>query len=220
MGKRYTLSSTTAITKSFSQGADKAIPGVTTGMQSWSETLRDVINNPGSHGLQVQYDSGDRRRLASFAKAAIVSACNQIAQQGSDIVAEELGCDCKEITVHSHPAPDHGPGQVRVLNNAEWDKMQSGLPLEDISSVHFHGLRRPMEKWNWMRFGMACDSRYQKSQHSQKQLDDGLKQNEEDFDWHSRHYTLDQGTQLMRNLETEIRCKRASGVPKKIAGSE
>lgn len=212
MGKLYNLSNTTAITKGFSQAVDKAILGVTTGMQSWSETLRNVINDLGSDGLKVEYDSGYRRRLDSSARAAIVSACNQIAQQGSDIVAEELGCDCREITVHSHPAPDHAPVQGHVLKNAEWDRMESGLPFEDINGVRFEGFRRPIGEWNCMHFGMAYDSRYQEPKYSQEQLDDILKKNEKGFDWRGKHYTIYQGTQLMRKPETEIRYEMDTAV--------
>lgn len=214
------LSNTSAITKGYMEAVDKAILATTSGLASYSEAIRDVIREVGSNGMKIDYGSGHTRRLDSAARSNVLSACNQIAQQGSDIVAEETGCDCKEITVHSCPAPDHAPVQGHVLKNEEWTKMQNGEDFEDINGQEFDGFRRPIGEWNCMHFGMAFDSRYQVPKYTAKQLNDVLSQNEHGFYWRGRHYTMYQGTQMMRRYELKIREQMDIAVAAKAAGDQ
>lgn len=187
-------SNTTVITKNYSRMVDRAIIATTSGLSSYSKTIRQIIKDLGSNGLKIEYASGYRQRLDSAVRSNIVSACNQIAQHGSDIVAEKLGCDCKEITVHSCPAPDHASVQGHVLKNEKWDKMQAGESFEDINGATFVGFRHPISEWNCMHFGMAFDSRYQRPKYTQKQLDEILRKNQEGFEWRGKHYTMYEGT--------------------------
>ena len=214
------LSNTSAITKGYMEAVDKAILATTSGLASYSEAIRDVIREVGSNGMKIDYGSGHTRRLDSAARSNVLSACNQIAQQGSDIVAEETGCDCKEITVHSCPAWDHAPVQGHVLKNEEWTKMQNGEDFEDINGQEFDGFRRPIGEWNCMHFGMAFDSRYQVPKYTAKQLNDVLSQNEHGFYWRGRHYTMYQGTQMMRRYELKIREQMDIAVAAKAAGDQ
>ena len=219
-GNLENLSNTTVITKNYSQMVDRAIIATTSGLSSYSETTRQIIRDLGSGGMKVEYASGYKQRLDSAVRSNIVSACNQIAQQGSDIVAEKLGCDCKEITVHSCPAPDHAPVQGHVLKNEEWDKMQASESFKDINGVAFVGFRRPIGEWNCMHFGMAFDSRYQRPKYTQKQLDEILRKNQEGFEWRGKHYTMYEGTQLMRRLELQVRKQMDIAIGAKAAGLE
>lgn len=219
-GTLENLSNTTVITKNYSQMIDRAIIATTSGLSSYSETARQIIKDLGSNGLKIEYASGYKQRLDSAVRSNIVSACNQIAQQGSDIVAEKLGCDCKEITVHSCPAPDHAPVQGHVLKNEEWDKMQSGESFKDINGAAFMGFRRPIGEWNCMHFGMAFDSRYQKPKYTQEQLNEILRKNQEGFVWNGKHYTMYEGTQLMRQLELKVRKQMDIAIGAKAAGLE
>lgn len=219
-GTLENLSNTTVITKNYSQMVDRAIIATTSGLSSYTETARQIVKDLGSNGLKIEYASGYKQRLDSAVRSNIVSACNQIAQQGSDIVAEKLGCDCKEITVHSCPAPDHAPVQGHVLKNEEWDKMQAGESFKDINGAAFMGFRRPIGEWNCMHFGMAFNSRYQKPKYTQEQLNEILRKNKEGFVWNGKHYTMYEGTQLMRQLELKVRKQMDIAIGAKAAGLE
>lgn len=219
-GRMQNLANTTAVGVDYARRIDAAILATTSGLSSPEEATRDAVRAVGKDGMTVTYSSGYKQNLVSAARSNILTACNQIAQQGSDLIAEETGCDCKEITVHSCPAPDHAPVQGHVLKNEEWDKMQSGQDFEDIKGHKFDGFARPIGQWNCMHFGMAFDSRYQEPKYTQEQLDKILEQNEKGFDWRGKHYTMYQGTQMMRALERKIRKEMTAAKAAADAGDE
>lgn len=219
-GRMQNLANTTAVGVDYARRIDAAILATTSGLSSPEEATRDAVRAVGKEGMTVTYSSGYKQNLVSAARSNILTACNQIAQQGSDLIAEETGCDCKEITVHSCPAPDHAPVQGHVLKNEEWDKMQSGQDFEDIKGHKFDGFARPIGQWNCMHFGMAFDSRYQEPKYTQEQLDKILEQNEKGFDWRGKHYTMYQGTQMMRALERKIRKEMTAAKAAADAGDE
>lgn len=98
--------------------------------------------------------------------------------------------------------------------------MQNGEDFEDINGQEFDGFRRPIGEWNCMHFGMAFDSRYQVPKYTAKQLNDVLSQNEHGFYWRGRHYTMYQGTQMMRRYELKIREQMDIAVAAEAAGDE
>lgn len=220
IGTLTNLSNTTAISQRYMHLVDQAVTASVSGIASYSEVARDIILDLGSNGMQVEYQSGYHRRLDSAVRANLVSACNQVNQQGSDIIGEELGCDCKEISVHACPAPDHAPVQGHILRNEEWGRMQAGLDFEDYKGRPFKGFRRPIGEWNCGHFGMAFDSRYQEPKYDQEQLDSILEKNEQGFEWQGKHYSLYEGTQMMRKLETMIRKQMDTAVAAKSSGRD
>lgn len=219
-GRMSNLANTTVVSEGYIKAVDEAIIATATGLSSHNEATKEVVKKVGEEGMTVTYSSGHKQSLESAARSNIVTACNQMAQQGSDLVAEETGCDCKEISVHSCPAPDHAPVQGHVLKNDQWKRMQEGEDFEDINGKEFKGFRRPIGQWNCMHFGMAFDSRYQEPKYTQEQLDQILEQNEKGFEWRGKHYTMYQGTQMMRALERKIRKEMMTAKAAAEAGNE
>ena len=142
----YNLSNTTAITLGYRNAIDKAVLATSTGVGSYTETMRDTIRQLGRAGMQVTYASGYHRRLDTAVRQNIVDAVRQINKQASAMIGEELGYDAVEISAHSRSAPDHEPVQGRVFLKEDFENMQAGLPFRDVNGHLYQGFKRPISE--------------------------------------------------------------------------
>lgn len=214
------LSNTTAVQQQYRDAVDKAVLAVSSGLTDYQSATRDVIHNLGYNGMQVQYESGYHRRLDTAIRQNIVDGTNQLAQQASDMMGEALGYDAYEISAHAMSAPDHEPVQGRVFLKAEFEKLQSGLAFTDIDGRQYEPIKRPIGEWNCKHFAMSFSTQYSKRKWTNEQLDDFAKQNEEGCDIDGKHYTKYGASQLMRELETEIRREKDAAVAAQKAGDD
>lgn len=219
-GTMQNLSNTSLSWQNYRRYVDQAILAVTSGLGSYTEMTRRTVRELGYNGLQVQYSSGYHRRMDSAIRANVISAANQLAQQGSDIVAEDLGMNAKELTAHKAPAPDHAPVQGRVLLNAEFEKMQSGEGFEDIDGHKYEGFKRPIGEWNCMHMAMGFDTRYSRRKYTDEELKKIQEDNEKGCIVNGKHYTTYEANQRMRQIETEIRRQKGVGVAAEKASDE
>lgn len=217
-GTMRNLCNTTALNQRYMHFVDRAVLAVISGMGSYTEVMRDTIRELGSNGMQIHYASGYHRRLDSALRANIISAANQVAQQGSDIVSEDLGMNAKELTAHKAPAPDHAPVQGRVFLNAEFEKMQSGEGFEGIDGHKYEGFQRPIGEWNCMHTAMGFDTRYSKRKYTDEELKKILIENSKGCTVNGKKYTTYQANQRMRQIETEIRRQKGVGLAAEKAG--
>ena len=214
------LSNTTAVQQQYRDAVDKAVLAVSSGLTDYQSATRDVIHNLGYNGMQVQYESGYHRRLDTAIRQNIVDGTNQLAQQASDMMGEALGYDAYEISAHAMSAPDHEPVQGRVFLKSEFEKLQSGLAFTDIDGRQYEPIKRPIGEWNCKHFAMSFSTQYSKRKWTNEQLDDFAKQNEEGCDIDGKHYTKYGASQLMRELETEIRREKDAAVAAQKAGDD
>ena len=136
------------------------------------------------------------------------------------MMGEALGYDAYEISAHAMSAPDHEPVQGRVFLKAEFEKLQSGLAFTDIDGRQYEPIKRPIGEWNCKHFAMSFSTQYSKRKWTNEQLDDFAKQNEEGCDIDGKHYTKYGASQLMRELETEIRREKDAAVAAQKAGDD
>ena len=199
------LSNTTIASQQYRRIVDRAVLAVTTGLGDYKSAVRDGIREVGYNGLQMQYPSGYRRRLDTAIRQNIIDGAKQIAQQGSDMMSEELGYDAVEISVHLMPAPDHAPVQGHIFLREEFEKLQSEQPFEDINGNRFEPIRRQIGQWNCMHIAMGFSTMYGRPKYSQEQLDGILARNSEGCMIGGRRYTMYEASQLMRKIETQVR---------------
>ena len=199
------LSNTTAIQEQYRNAVDKAVLAVSSGLTDYQSATRDIVRQLGSSGMQVQYQSGYHKRLDTALRQNIVDGTNQLAQQASDMMGEALGYDAYEISAHAMSAPDHEPIQGRVFLKAEFDKMQTGQPFSDIDGRQYEAIKRPIGEWNCKHFAMSFSTQYSKRKWTNKQLDDFAQKNAQGCTIDGKHYTTYGASQLMRQIETEIR---------------
>lgn len=212
------LSNTTAVSETYREAVDKAVLTVSSGMSDYNSQIRNVLREVGGSGLQVEYESGFRRRLDSALRQNIVDGVKQIQQHASDMIGEDLGYDAKEISVHANSAPDHEPVQGHIFLNEEFQKLQTEQDCVDVEGRRFPAMRRPIAEWNCMHFAFSFSTKYSRPIYTTKQLDDFVEKNADGCDIDGKHYTLYEARQLMRQIETDIRRQKDIAVAAKAAG--
>ena len=214
------LSNTTAILPAYREAVDKAITAVSMGGMSYNEAARDIIRDLGYNGLQVQYESGYRRRLDTAVRQNIIDGVNQINQNASLEMGRALGYDAVELSAHANSAPDHEPVQGRVFLLAEFEKMQNGEPFQDVDGNHYEGFPRSIGEWNCMHIAMSFDTKTSIRRYTNEQLQQWKDDNAKGCDVDGKHYTLYQARQLMRQLETKVRREKDAAVAAKLNGND
>ena len=212
------LSNTTAVSETYREAVDKAILVVSSGLGDYNSQIRSTIREFGGNGLQVEYESGFKRRLDSALTQNIVDGVKQIQQHASDLIGEDLGYDAKEISVHANSAPDHEPVQGHIFLNEEFEKLQTEQDCVDIEGRHFYAMRRPIAEWNCMHFAFSYSTKYSKPKYTTEQLDEYAEKNAKGCDIDGKHYSLYEARQLMRQIETDIRRQKDIAVAAKAAG--
>jgi hypothetical protein len=216
----YNLSNTTAISQTYQETVDKAIVAVSSGVDDYKTAMRASIRNLGYNGMQVQYESGYHRRLDTAIRQNIIDGTNQIAQNASMIIGQELGYDAVEISAHLRSAPDHEPVQGRVFLLEEYHKMQDGRDFVDISGHRYSGFKRPIGEWNCMHFAMSFSTQHSVRKYTDKQLREWKELNNKGCTIDGKHYTTYQAVQLMRKIETQVRREKDTAVAARKANDK
>lgn len=216
----YNLSNTTAINFGYRNAIDRAVLATSTGVGSYTEAMRDTIKQLGRAGLQVTYASGYHRRLDTAVRQNIVDGVRQINMQASMMIGEELGYDAVEISAHSRSAPDHEPVQGRVFLKADFANMQAGLPFRDVNGHLYEGFKRPISEWNCRHIPLSFSTKYSKPVYSDEQLRRMADENQKGCVINGKHHTLYEASQMMRNIETEVRRQKDTAVAAQAAGDD
>jgi hypothetical protein len=136
------------------------------------------------------------------------------------MMGEELGYDAYELSAHTRSAPDHEPIQGRVFLIAEFEKLQTQQPFEDVDGNHYEAIRRPIGEWNCMHIAMAFSTKYSKRQYTDAQLKKWADDNEKGCMIGGKHYTTYEAAQLMRQIETQVRREKDTANAARIAGDD
>ena len=226
-GTLANLSNTTAVTmrQAYIGAIDSAILAASTGVASYTETMRDTLRQIGRAGMQVRYASGYRRRLDTAVRQNIADGINQISKNASVMIGEEINrqagsdvYDAIEISAHARSAPDHEPVQGHVFMKAEWEKLQAGLVSRDIDGRVFAGFRRPIGEWNCRHTPMSFSTKWSKRKWTDEQLRKFIDENRQGCTIDGKHRTLYEAMQMMREIETAVRREKDTAVAAQAAG--
>lgn len=214
------LSNTTAISSTYRDIVDQAIVAASTGVGDYKSAMRAAIQKLGYNGMQVQYASGYHRRLDSAVRQNIIDGANQLAQNASLMMGEELGFDAVELSAHARSAPDHEPVQGRVFLKSEFAKMQAGVDFYDVDGNHYAGFKRQIGEWNCMHLAMGFSTKYSIRRYTDNQLSEWRQDNAAGCMIGGKHYTIYEAIQLMRKIETEVRRQKDVAVSAAAAGDD
>lgn len=212
------LSNTTAISEPYRKAIDTAVLAVSSGLSDYKSATRDVIEQLGYNGMQVYYASGYHRRLDTAIRQNIIDGANQIAQNASIMMGEDLGFDAIELSAHARSAPDHEPVQGRVFLKSEFQKMQAGEAFVDVDGHSYTGFKRPIGEWNCMHIAMGFSTQYSVRRYTDEQLRAWRDANQSGCEINGKHYTTYKAVQLMRKIETEVRRQKDVAVAARAAG--
>lgn len=221
------------IGKTYQEVIDKGITAISQGKSTFDEEMKKTIKELSKSGIRtVDWENGTSRRLDTAVRMHLKSGLTNLHNETQKIIGEQINADGVEITVHSNPAPDHAEAQGRQFSNEEFEKLQSvGVALDSTGkeiNLHRELKRtksmalgfRPISEYNCYHYTFSIVLGVSKPLFNEEQLQDILDKNDKGFDFEGEHYTMYEGTQLQRQIETAIRKEKDTQIMAKTSGQD
>ena len=206
------------IQQTYQEIIDKAILSVVQGKESFYSEMRNTLKQLGGSGL-VQYESGRTRRLDSAVRMNMLAGIRQLNMENTKRFGLEYNADGVEISVHSNPAPDHEDIQGRQFSNEEYEKLENGDIAKDIKGNVYDGAdKRHIGELNCYHKIFTIVLGVSKPEYTDEQLQKIKRNNNVGFDFEGKHYTMYEGSQLQRRIETEIRRQKDTQILARASG--
>ena len=219
-GNLENLSRTTIMGESYRRIVDEAVQAVTMGVTDYNSAIRAELKKAGRAGVQVKYASGVRRRLDTAIRQNVLDGVRQVQQKAQELIGEEIGADGVDITAHPNSAPDHEPVQGRRFDLENFRKMQAGQDFEDVDGRRYEGFRRPITQWRCRHLVYYILIGVSRRMYSDDQLKKWEEENHKGVTIGGRKMTNYDATQLMRQLETEIRREKDTAILAQASGDD
>ena len=219
---------TKGIETAYREIIDNGIVNVSQGKETLQSALERQLKEIGSNGVQsIEYESGYHRRLDSAMRMNLQDGLNQLAIAQQQLVGEQVDNDGWEVTVHDRPAPDHENIQGHIFSKEEFNKLQNYEYYGEIKDYKGrtyirsaeHNIR-PIGELNCYHFAIAVVLGVDEERYSNKELKEINERNKKGFEFDGKKYTLYEGQQLQRKIETEIRKARESKILAKSGNDE
>lgn len=203
---------------------DEAVISVTQGKETFDSAMFRQLKALGESGLKVIYPTGYTRRIDSAVRMNIQGAIANLHNQMQEQISKEIDADGVEISVHENPAEDHQYAQGKQFKKKEFTKLQTtGIAKTyDNKKIDMHKGEhyRPISEWNCYHYTFAIILGVDKPQYSNKELEKIIERNNKGFEYEGKHYSMYQGTQLQRKIETEIRKQKDVQIMAKASNNE
>lgn len=190
---------------------DKCVVAISQGKETYQQAMRSTMKQLSSSGVRkIEYEGGYSRRLDTSIRQNILDSIRQVSNESQQLFGKEFDSDGIEISTHLNPSPDHYM-QGRQFSNEEYKKLQNGENAKDYqgktwSLDHNHdGNYRPISTLNCYHSIRSIILGVSKPQYTDKQLQEINKRNEKGFEFENKHYSMYEGTQLQRRIESAIR---------------
>lgn len=115
----------------FIKECDRAYNLVATGALSYSEAVKEVINNILSDGVTVTYPSGHTDTIETATLRAVRTGISQMSAQVGIARMKEMGACLAITSSHFGARPSHYLWQGKVFY-VDWNKMNEVYPLSEI----------------------------------------------------------------------------------------
>ena len=216
----------TDLARTYQETIDKAILSVAQGKSTFDEQMYSTIKELGESGLKtVDYANGRSVRLDSSVRQHLKGALRNLHNETQAVFGEEFGSDGVEISVHINPAPDHAQVQGRQFSKEEFDKFQNDQDAVDytgkvFTSEHDGKDRRSISEYNCYHYTFDIVLGVSKPEYSEEQLKKIIEDNNKGFELDGKHFTNYEGSQMMRNLELQIRKQKDIQIIAKASGNK
>lgn len=211
--------------KSYDDLLEQAFINVGQGKESFDSAMYRSIHDMGYGGLRVQYESGVVRRLDTVIRMYLSHNLTQLHEEVQRTIGKGFKSDGVEISVHTFPAPDHAEVQGHQFKKEEFEKFQNDIDCKDVNNVlfpaEFDGKdRRSIGQYNCKHYTFDIVVGVSKPNYTPSQLQKIINDNKKGFTFEDKHYTLYEGTQLQRRIETAIRSWKDEQILAKASGNE
>lgn len=198
------------INQTYNEVIDRCIVAIIQGKKTYQQAMRSTLKQLSSSGVRkIEYESGYSRRLDTSIRQNILDSMRQVSNESQQLFGKEFDSDGIEVSTHLNPSPDHSNVQGHQFSNKEYEKLQStGVATDyngEVIDIRIKDNFRPISTMNCFHYIFSIVLGVSKPQYSDKQLQEINERNEKGFEFESKHYSMYDGTQLQRKIETAIR---------------
>lgn len=198
------------IKRAYNDLLDEAFINIGQGKEAFDSAMYRSIHEMGYGGLKVQYESGVTRRLDTVMRMHLKHNLTKLHEDVQNTIGKDFKSDGVEISVHGYPAPDHAEVQGHQFYKDEFKKFQNDDDCKDVNGVLFPAEfdnrdRRSIGQYNCYHYTFDIVVGVSKPNYSPEELQKIINKNNKGFNFEGKHYTLYEGSQLQRRIETAIR---------------
>jgi len=193
------------ISEAYQYAIDQSLLAITQGRDTFDSQMYGILRQFGEGVKVIDYASGRTRRLDSAMRMNLQGGIRELHNETQKVIGRDFGADGVEITVHDNPAPDHADLQGRQFSYTEYNNLQNNLPATDYKGITYTHEHRPISMYNCYHSTWAIVLGVSEPIYSNKELEEIKKRNNDGFYFDGKHYTMYDGTQLQRKIETAIR---------------
>lgn len=195
----------TSISDIYQKITDEAILSVAQGRDSYEMTMKKMMKEMTSNGLRtVDYASGYSRRADSSVRMNMMDGIRRLHREQQEEFGKEFDADGIEVSHHLYAAPDH----IDTIDGKQFSTKGkvtiNGITYEDYETIN-NSLDRHVGELNCYHFPFQIVLGVSKPMYSKEQLEADKQANIKGFEFEGNHYTMYEGTQLQRQIETKIR---------------
>ena len=222
-----------SIGETYQNVIDEGLIAMNQSKDTFNQVMKKAIKELASSGIRsVDWESGISRSLEYAVRMNLRDGIRTLHNETQQIIAEDIGADGVEISVHSFPAPDHQYAQGKQFRLEEFNKLQETGKAKDYEgkeiNLHRHLIRkdkdaesfRPISKMNCYHYDFSIILGVNKPQYTNEQLQEIIEINNKGFDYGGKHYSMYEGTQLQRKIENEIRKQKYTQIMAKESGED
>lgn len=202
---------------------DKCVIAVSQGKETFYQSMRKTMRELSNSGVRrIEYKTGYTRRLDSSIRQNLQDTIKQVSNESQKLFGETFGSDGVEVSAHLICADDHIPVQSKQFSNEEFEKLQSMGIAKDYTGktidIRLKGNFRPISTLNCGHYIFSIILGVSKPQYSEKELKEINEKNEKGFEFEGKHYSLYEGQELQRRIETNIRYAKDTQILAKASG--
>lgn len=199
----------TPLAEVYQKYLDAACLDIVTGAFDYNSVLRRVITQLTNSGLrQIDYASGRANRIDVAARRAVMTGVSQLSGKISEMNAKKLGTDYFEVEWHAGARPTHAAWQGKVYSKAELSTVCGLGSVTGLLGANCYHMYYPFVKGiserNWTDEWLAEQNRKESTPKT----------------FNGKEYTLYEGKQQQRKMETAMRAQREKAVLLKQGGAD
>ena len=195
----------TSISDIYQKITDEAILSIAQGRESYQMAMKKSMKEMTRNGLRiVDYSSGYSRRADSSVRMNVMDGIRRLNREVQESFGKEFGANGIEVSHHLYAAPDHIDTIDGRQFSTDGEKTINGIKYQNYDTVN-NSLDRHVGELNCYHFPFQIVLGVSEPMYSKEQLEADKQANMHGFEYEGNHYTMYEGTQLQRQIETKIR---------------
>ncbi len=190
----------TSLSDTYTKVVDYAVTQV-----NFGKAVKDIIKTMSASGIRtVDYATGYSRRLDTAVRQNVLWGVKECNQQVANLVGEEFGANGMEVDYHMHPRPGH-----EIIGGRQFALNEVGIVIDGVFYPSFYKVANPLlEEYGCLHFSFPILLGISRPAYTEEELAEYAKADNITFEFEGKKYTMYEGTQLQRKVETALRHQR------------